>query len=74
MISYASLGLCSKEETQRGSDGALTSIPEETDEEEWHIQLDGVGATRPGTGEVQEAPKPMVGDPDVAPPQRTMAE
>ena len=73
-ISYASLGLCSNEGAGQGSYGALDPVQEEPEEEEWDIQLDGVGATHPGTGEVREAPKPLVGDPDVVPPQRTMAE
>ena len=74
-ISYASLGLCSDRRAEQGSYSALVPVQEDPEpEEEWDIQLDGVGATHSGTGEFREAPKPMVGDPDVVPPQRTMAE
>ena len=73
-ISYASLGVRTETKTEGGNDGALFTISEEPEEEEWHIQFDGVGATRPGSGESQKAPKRLVGDPDHEPPQRTMAE
>ena len=68
-ISYASLGICKEGETKQGSDIALPVDPSEPEEEEWHIQLDGVAATHSGTGELREAPKPMIGDPDREPPQ-----
>ena len=73
-ISYASLGICKEGETNKGTDIALPVDPDEPEEEEWHIRLDGVAATQPGTGESREAPKAVIGDPDREPPQRTMAE
>ena len=69
-----SFGIDAESGSERGSYTALPSIPEDTEEEEWYIQFDGIAATRPGSGESQDAPKMLVGDPDHEPPQRTMAE
>ena len=62
----------------------METIPEEPggedeeSKESWTIDANGLGATRPGNGEVQPAPadypQALAGDPDAVPRQRAMQE